>query len=54
MLELWIGLLAGLLLGFLCGFFVAAWCCVHNDKMAVNQGVIKLCGRIFRLEEIQQ
>lgn len=53
MLELWIGLLVGILLGCVLGFFIGAWCSVYNDKMAVEQGVIKLCGRIFRLEEIQ-
>lgn len=49
-----IGLLIGVLLGFVFCFFVVAWAVMYSNKMAAEQGVIKLCGRIFRLEEIQQ
>lgn len=54
MLELWIGLLIGVLLGFVFCFCVVSWSVAYSNKLAVEQGVIKLCGRIFLLEEIQQ
>lgn len=51
---IWLCLAAGLLIGFVLGFLAAAYCAVHNDLEAIEQGFIKLCGRIFLLEEIQQ
>lgn len=53
MLELLLGLLIGIVLGFVLGFCVAAWASVHGDRVAAEQGVVKLCGRIYRIEEIQ-
>lgn len=42
----------GLIVGFAAGFTVAAYTQVEMDKKAVSDGVIKLCGKIFVLKEI--
>lgn len=45
-------LLGGFLVGAGVGFIVAAWMAVESDKYAVACGVIKLCGKLFALKEI--
>lgn len=41
-----------LVIGFAFGFIVAAYAASEMDKTAVRDGVIKLCGSIYRLEKI--
>lgn len=42
----------GLILGFGFGVVAAAWCQVEADRKSIKTGIIKLCGRFFRLTEI--
>lgn len=45
-------LILGLFLGFILGVIFAAWAAVESDKQAVADGVIKLCGVIYKIEKI--
>lgn len=45
-------LLLCFIVGGFAGFAVAAWAAVESDKKAVADGVIKLCGKLFVLKEI--
>jgi hypothetical protein len=49
---LFLGLLLGFLLGCSAGLMLAAWMSVVSDQKAVADGVIKLCGKLFVLKEI--
>ncbi len=45
-------LLLGFLVGCFAGIAFAAWTAVESDKKAVADGVIKLCGKLFVLKEL--
>lgn len=45
-------LFIGFILGVFAGFLFAVWAAVENDKKAVADGVIKLCGKLFVLKEL--
>ena len=45
-------LLLGFMVGCFAGIMFVAWAAVESDKKAVADGVIKLCGKIFALKEI--
>lgn len=45
-------LFVGFVLGVVVGFLFAAYACVETNKKAVADGVIKLCGKLFALKEI--
>lgn len=45
-------LFLGFLVGGFAGFVFAAWAAVESDQKAVADGVIKLCGKLYALKEI--
>ena len=45
--------LLGLVAGFFAGVCVAALAQVKSDRQAVSDGVIKLCGSIYKLDKIE-
>lgn len=45
-------LLLGFVVGGFAGFVLVAYAAVESDKKAVADGVIKLCGKLFVLKEI--
>jgi hypothetical protein len=45
-------LLIGFIVGSFAGLVLAAWASVESDKKAIDYGMIKLCGAIYRIEKI--
>lgn len=45
-------LLLGFFVGVFAGLMFCVWAAVEVDKKAVADGVIKLCGKIYVLKEI--
>ena len=45
-------LILGVFIGGIAGFVLAAMAVCESDKRAVSDGVIKLCGKLFVLKEI--
>ena len=50
MLIVW--LLIVFIVGVIAGFTLAAYAAVESDKKAVSDGMIKLCGKLFLLKEL--
>ena len=49
---IFVGILVGLLVGGIIGFMLMAGCQVTLDRQAITNGYVKLCGKIYKISEI--